>query len=154
LSQGTGDRDEHGQAAAVVADTGATKQVPLAPDTDIGSLWEDRVQMSRQNQVWLRGGPGALREQITGSVNTNVAKSHVLKPVLHELTTSLFPERRSRYFTEMDLIFNCLGFVESRALQSRFGRQVFDDVQRTGCLTLDSRKGKYRGAGRESDYTV
>ena len=85
LLQQPDDADEHGQAAAVVADARSLQHGALARDLDVGLFGEHRVEVRGDDQMRARLRPGPLAEHVALAVDAHVLQPELLERPLEHL---------------------------------------------------------------------
>ena len=106
LAQGTDDRRQHGEAAAVVADARPPQHVSLARDLDVGVFREHGVEVRRNHDVRRRCCAGPIAEDVAGTIDPDVLQSQIGELALQHFATRGFLEWRRRHLAEANLVLD------------------------------------------------
>ena len=99
------DRDDDGEAAAVVADPGPVQHGALPLHLHVRAFRKDRVQVRRNHDARARGAAARIvAEHIPDLVDAHVLQTELLEHALQLLPPRLFLEWRRGYLADTDLV--------------------------------------------------
>ena len=118
--QRTRNRDEDGQAAAVVADARSAQHGTAPRHLDVGLGRKHRVEVRGDHQVRPRRGAPPLGDHVAGRVDAHVLQASPRQGVAKDLRAGRLVERRRRHLAEPDLVGNRLLLARAGMLERRF----------------------------------
>src|SRR5262249_19679246 len=124
LVQGASDGEDDGQAATIISDAGARKDLTVAFNLHVRAFGKYSVEVSRQDERRPAGRARAFADDIARAVNADIFQSEFGEALFEMLGAFLFLKRRRGDFAGSDLVVDSVRFA---------GLQIFeraDDLRR------------------------
>ena len=101
---GVDDREESGEAAAVIANTRAFEDASGAGDVDVCLGWEDGVEVCGEDEMWVRLRAGTIAEDVSCMVDSDVGEAGFFEEMGEFGGALVFVEGRRGYLAEAYLL--------------------------------------------------
>src|SRR6266545_7112531 len=144
------DGEQHGQAAAVIADAGSPDDVALTRSSNRRVFWKHRVEVRAEHQVRTRRKASALADDVAGAIDPDVREAERLERLLQRPRAPLFLEWRRGNLAQTYLIFDDLRLIAPDALERRLRRDVLEQPFADGSGAL-LRGNAHAAEGVEND---
>ena len=112
-----------GEPAAIVADAGAAKHVPLASNFDVGAARKHRIEVRAHDDVGPGVGARPLADDVALGVGAHVPEADVAEHRGVQLRALGFLKRRGLDFADPDLIVDGPHLIRFRELDCRADRR-------------------------------
>src|SRR5947209_5984886 len=87
----------------IVADAGSFHHVACAFDRDVRAFGKDRVEVSSEDQIWVRALARPHSDHIPGLIDPDILKVQLFEESLQFQAALFFVERRSGDLADADL---------------------------------------------------
>src|SRR2546423_11273283 len=112
--QSLDDAEHHDQSSTIVTDARSLQHGTFAFDLDIRAFGKNRVQMCRENQIWMRRRAGARPDYVASFIDVDVCQAELVEQSLQFAAARFFVERRSRDLTNPHLFIDEVRLVPLR----------------------------------------
>src|SRR5262245_33129850 len=127
------DANDHGKAAAIVADSRPSDEKAVARCLHHSPLRKDCIKMRAEDQVRARRPAGSLTQDVANLVDPYVPQSQFLEATFVGFGALALLERRRRYFAKTDLLFQELRFALLHRVECRAQRRISDQARSDLC---------------------
>ena len=136
------DPDEHGQTAAIVADSRSSQDVAVAAHFHVGAFGKHGVEMRRDYDVRMRRGAWPIAEHVAGFVDPHALQAELVERALQLGAASLLFERRRSDLTESNLILNRLRLGRLRRRERKLDGRLLQEIRDGALLRCRGRRSR------------
>ena len=151
------DGDEHGQAAAIVADARAMEDASLTLHFDVGAFGKHSVEVRGDDDAGSRRGAGVVAEDVPHLVHAHTLQAELFEDALQLPAPDFFFEWRRWNLAEANLVRDSLRLACLRPVERRFHRRVLQQIPREwrllGGRRPDGQRKSQPGHHRQSHHT-